>query len=271
MHSVDDLARLGTFEALREGAFLPLEGARFLRRERRLWPLALVPMVFALLCIGAAGSMFWVRLEWVHDVWTEILPVFEVGAWWSWLWIGPGRLLVWLLAWLAVIVSFALSLVAGLLVANLASAPFLDRLSQHVEAIESGNVSDTSSGGLGTLLADALTSFGAELQRLLFLTAVWGVLSGLGFVIPGAQVVTGPVLIAITLFFLPLDYAGFALDRRGHSFAIRRGWLAENRAMMLGFGGVAFVVCLVPGLNLLILPVQVIAGTLLVVRRPPRC
>lgn len=38
---------------------------------------------------------------------------------------------------------------------------------------------------------------------------------------------------------------------------------------MSGFGGLAFLVCLVPGLNLLMLPVLVTAGTLLVLRAGP--
>jgi uncharacterized protein involved in cysteine biosynthesis len=38
---------------------------------------------------------------------------------------------------------------------------------------------------------------------------------------------------------------------------------------MTGFGGVAFLACLVPGLNLLVLPGFVTAGTLLVLQKPP--
>jgi uncharacterized protein involved in cysteine biosynthesis len=38
---------------------------------------------------------------------------------------------------------------------------------------------------------------------------------------------------------------------------------------MTGFGGVAFLACLVPGLNLLIMPALVTAGTLLVLRTEP--
>jgi uncharacterized protein involved in cysteine biosynthesis len=38
---------------------------------------------------------------------------------------------------------------------------------------------------------------------------------------------------------------------------------------MVGFGGVAFGACLVPGLNLLILPALVTGGTLLVLRLQP--
>ena len=50
----------------------------------------------------------------------------------------PRKGLVLLVAWFAVLVSFMVSLVAGFLLANLASAPFLDVLSQRVEAIVLG-------------------------------------------------------------------------------------------------------------------------------------
>jgi uncharacterized protein involved in cysteine biosynthesis len=38
--------------------------------------------------------------------------------------------------------------------------------------------------------------------------------------------------------------------------------------MMLGFGGTAMATALVPGLNLLLLPALVVAGTLLAIRYP---
>jgi CysZ protein len=266
MESIDDPTRERSLSNLGQGAFLLIEGARFIRRERRLWLLAVVPVLFALLGVGSATALFFFWLDGIHGTWVEILPVFEVEVWWNWVWVGPGRVLVWLIGWLAVLASFALTLVGGLLLANLASAPFLDQLSQRVEAIVSGTSGPTSSRGL---VREALGSFGSELQRLVFLASIWVGLSLLGFVVPGGQLITGPVLIALTILFLPLDYAGFALDRRGLSFGRRRTWLLENRSLMLGFGGVAFVACLVPGLNLLILPAQVTAGTLLVLRRRP--
>ncbi len=257
-----------SLRSLGEGVLLRVEGARFLRRERRLWALSLVPMLFALFFVAVAVSLFWVRLEGIHAFWVASLPVIEVGAWWSWSWVGPGRLLLWLLGWLGVLGSLAVSLIAALLLANLASAPFLDRLSQRVEAIATGR-EFKSAVGEGSLISETFKSFAAELRRIVFLAGVWLVLSVLGVVIPGAQLITAPMLIATTILFLPLDYAGFALDRRGVSFRARRDWLLDNRSLMLGFGGVAFVACLVPGLNLLIMPAQVTAGTLLVARRTP--
>ena len=252
----------------RTGLGLLGEGARFIRGERRLWPLAIVPVLFATVLVTIAASLFWTRLDTIYQAWVSVLPVLEVTDWWTWIWVGPGRLLLWLVGWLGVLLVFALSLIAALLLANLLSAPFLDQLSVRVEAIANGDRSGQSQG-FGDLIGETLKSFVAELQRLIFLIVVWGSLSLIGFVIPGAHLVTGPLLIAATVLLLPLDYAGFALDRRGIPFRARRQWLRENLPTMTGFGGVAFLACLVPGLNLLILPALVTAGTLLVMRTTP--
>ena len=44
--------------------------------------------------------------------------------------------------------------------------------------------------------------------------------------------------------------------------------MRSNWGTMLGFGGTAFAVGVVPGLNLLLLPLLVVGGTLLVLRHP---
>jgi CysZ protein len=252
----------------RDGLLLVFEGGRLLRRERSLWMLASLPVLFATILVGITASLFATRMDSIHQAWTAVLPVLEATTWWSWIWVGPGMGLVWLLGWIGVVLAFAFSLLVALLVANLLSAPFLDQLSQRVESIVTG---ETPTGGTdpGGVWVEALRSFSAELQRLAFFAVIWIVLGLTGFVVPGAHLVTGPLLIATTVALLPLDYAGFALDRRQVSFRSRRRWLGANWPTMIGFGGVAFVACLIPGLNLLIMPVLVTAGTLLVLRATP--
>ena len=258
----------GSVSRFREGLLLLVEGGRFLRNERRLWPLAAVPVLFSTILVGMAVSLFWVRLEMIHDTWISVLPILEATSWWAWIWVGPGKLLFWLVGWMGVVVAFAFSLIVALLLANLLSAPFLDQLSQRVESIAQGE-SLSSSTGFPGVVTETLRSFAAELQRIVFLGVIWIGLTGVGFVVPGAHLVTGPLLIATTVLLLPLDYAGFALDRRQISFRSRRRWLWANLSTMTGFGGVAFFACLVPGLNLLIMPALVTAGTLLVLRIAP--
>ena len=260
-------ATRSSFGLFMDGVLLLSAGMGFLRRERRLWPLAAVPVFFAVVAFGTAGTIFWTHLDWVHQSWSSLLPALEATDWWTWIWIGPGRAIFWLLGWLAVVLSFAVSLVAALLIANLASAPFLDRLSERVEAIALGRI--VKPGDEESLLSAVGRSFSGELQRVGFLIGLWVGLTLLGFIVPGAHLITGPLLIAVTILFLPLDYAGFALDRRRVSFGSRRRWLRAHFPTMAGFGGVAFLACLVPGLNLVIRPSLVTAGPLLVARTQP--
>ncbi len=84
---------------------------------------------------------------------------------------------------------------------------------------------------------------------MIFFLLVVGSLMLLGVVIPGAQLVTGPLIVGCTIFFLPLDYASFTLDRRQLSFREKRNWLMENKPPVVGFGSAAFLICVVPGLN----------------------
>jgi len=262
-----DPLQAGLLARFRGGLLLFSEGFAFLRAHPRVWGLAVVPVLFAVLAVGAAATAFWLHLAEIHRFFASLLPVLEPGAWWTWLWVGPGRVLFFLVGWLGVGVSFGLALVAALLAANLASAPFLDALSERVEAIATGRAFEEENGP--GLIANVASSFLSELGRVAFLGTIWVGLSLAGFLLPGAHLLTGPALVAITVAYLPLDYAGFALDRRGLSFAERRRWLAAHRPTMLGFGGLAFAACLVPGLNLVLLPTLVTGGTLLVLRTEP--
>ncbi len=258
----------GRLRQFRQGLMLFAEGVAFLRRAPSLWPLAIVPVALALFFVGIAVSVFWTHLDLVRTTWQDLLPVLEATDWWTWIWVGPGRALFWFVGWLAVVISFAVTLIGSLFIANLLSAPFLDRLSERVEGM-AGGATRAPGENMG-VVRETLRSFGAELQRLGFLAGLWISLTLAGFIFPGAHLITGPLLVAATVLFLPLDYAGFALDRRGLPFRERRHWLWENLSTMGGFGGVAFAASLVPGLNLLIAPVLVTAGTLLVVRMMPQ-
>jgi CysZ protein len=91
----------------------------------------------------------------------------------------------------------------------------------------------------------------------------------LGFVIPGAHLVTGPSIVGFAIFFLPLDYASYTLDRRRYSFRQKRTWLMANKPVVVGFGCAAFLICWVPGLNFLAIPLLVVGGTLLAIRNAP--
>lgn len=258
----------GVLEDFEDGLRLLFEGGRFLRRAPSLWPLAIVPVFLALVAVAIAGSLFLAHLAAIVAWCDSLLPVLEPTSAWSWLWVGPATFAVWVAGGLMVVVLFAVAIVAALLAANLASAPFLERLSARVEILARAGQTRAPTGE-ASVPAAILRSFAAEIQRIGFLVLTWAVLSLIALIVPGATFVTTPLLVAFTVLFLPLEYAGHALDRRGMSFRDRVRFVRANWAMAAGFGSVAFVACFLPGFNLLVMPALVTAGTLLVVRREP--
>jgi uncharacterized protein involved in cysteine biosynthesis len=153
--------------------------------------------------------------------------------------------------------------------ATVLSAPFIDALSHRTELLVSGEVVESAESGWRTILADGRRSLVGEVRRVAFFALVWILIAVPGFLIPGGQLIASPLLIAFTILFLPLDFASYTLDRRQVPFALRRAWVKRNLATMAGFGTAAFASCLVPGLNFAMIPVFVVAGTILVLRNPP--
>jgi uncharacterized protein involved in cysteine biosynthesis len=251
------------------GFGLPFEALGVLRRERSLWSLSLVPLGFSLIAIslGVVGIISYAGE--LYDLIVSALPVLEVQAWYQWLWMGPLQLLFWLLGGLGFVMTAGLVLIFAMMLASVAAAPFLDALSLRVERLVTGHVVESGESGVGGLARDIRRSLAGEIQRMLFFLSIWVVLFGVGFVVPGAHLITGPLLLALTIGLLPLEYSGYTLDRRQVVFRDRRSWLRAHWPRMAGFGSAAFLACFVPGMNLVMMPVLVVAGTLLVLRTPP--
>jgi CysZ protein len=248
------------------GFALPFEGARLLLRERRLWGLALVPLALSVVAVsvtlalvmGNAGSLY----GWI----TGWMPQLEAAHWYAWLWIGPALLLLRLGGALLFLLLLGICLVAAYLLGSLLAAPFHDVLSRRVEQLVTGDVRDEARPGWRGALADAALSLIGEGRRIACFAAIVGPLVLVGFAVPAAHVVTGPLVLLVTLLFLPLDYASYTLDRRRYSFGDKRRWILAYSPVALGFGSAAFLTCLVPLLNFAAMPLLVVGGTLLAMR-----
>ena len=260
---------MGPPRSLMDGFQLPLEGGRLLLREKRLWAPAVAPIGFSLLAFAAAASLLVAHAGGLYDWVTLWVPTPEAASWYAWLWVGPAKAVLAILGAVIFAVVAGVALLISFLVANVLASPFLDVLASRVELIETGVVEeDAPTGWIGTG-ADVLRSLREELRRALFFLAVVVSLALLGFVIPGAHLVTGPAIVGFAIFFLPLDYASYTLDRRRYSFRQKRTWLMANKPVAVGFGCAAFMICWVPGLNFLAIPLLVAGGTLLAIRNAP--
>jgi uncharacterized protein involved in cysteine biosynthesis len=258
-----------TIGALSEGALLHLEAWRLLRRERALWRVALVPFLASMvMCTTALVAVFHYAAP-LHALVTGWIPVLHANSAISWLWVAPARTLLALLGLVLFLAAAAGAVVLAFLCASILSAPFLDTLSRRVELLALGPHPVADEAGFAGLVRDAARAAREELRRTVFFLLLQGTILLLGIVVPGGQLIAPPALVFVTMLFLPLSYAAYTLDRGGVPFATRRRWVLEHGSLMLGYGGTAFVVFLVPGLNFLFLPVLVSSGTLLALRYPP--
>jgi CysZ protein len=241
--------------------------AEMLRTERSLWPWALVPFALNALAFALAATAFIANLGVLAAPLERFLDVSEPSAWYGYLWAGPLWLLaalvrMFLLAAFAVALYFTFTLVGGVI-----AAPFLDVLSERVERLATGRELEQARGVTAALRRAARSAL-EEGKRVAFFLALQGALLALGF-IPGLQPIAALASLVASALFMPLDYTGFALDRRGVRFAARRRWILQHALEMLSFGGFALVLYAVPGLSFLCLPWLVTAGTLLALEVGP--
>jgi len=132
-----------------------------------------------------------------------------------------------------------------------------------------GRVASEEDPGILGAIREGGRAMSEELRRLFFFALLQGAILLLGLVVPGGQLVAPLVMVAVTVLFLPLDYASYTLDRRHVRFREKRRWVLGHRVAMIGFGTGAFLTLLVPGLNFVALPGLVVSGTLLALRYPP--
>ncbi len=231
--------RPGLLRRAAAGAWHVPAGFAFLLRNPRLWPLAALPALLAILLVGLgalAGVFLVPRVE------------AAVGP-------SPGRLPEWaalpvsVLLWIATIGAGAF---LGLGLALALAAPLLDELSRRVEARARGMAEDASPG----LRFEILESLRGAVY---FLIAAPGVLL-LGF-IP----LVGPLLSMMWgARAMAIQMTDPALSRRGLGFKDKRRWHREWRVETQGFGLAGMLGFVVPLANLLLGPALVTGGTLLV-------
>ena len=236
--------RPGFIRRLAAGAWHVPAGFAIILRNPRLWPLAALPVAFAvvLMFLGAVLGVF--LIPWADARFAP--PPGRDRSGWSCRracccgrrWSGTGVFL-------------------GLGLALLLSTPALEQLSRQVEARIRGAAVD-SSHGLVWELAQSLRG------GFYFLLAAPGVF------LLGLVPIVGPFLSALlggrAVAFQMTDPA---LTRRGVSFKGRRRWHREWRPESQGFGLAGMLGLLVPFANLLLGPALVAGGTLLVVSLEP--
>ncbi|MCA1227462.1 EI24 domain-containing protein [Saccharopolyspora sp. 6M] len=223
-------------------------------RSPRLLLIGAIPaLLSAVLLLGSLGAL----LYFSSDLVTALTPFAD--GWTDWLRqafrVVLGVALVGAAALLGSISFIALTLLIG--------GPFYEHIAEQAEQRLGLDTADDGAGfarQLGRGVRDAVK---------LVLVALAGavVLFALGFVPVLGQTVV-PVLGAVFgAWVVALEMVGLVFARRGLTVRDRHRSLAANKASTLGFGLPTYLLCLVPVLQLVIIPAAVGGGTLLAHRQ----
>jgi uncharacterized protein involved in cysteine biosynthesis len=205
-----------------------------------LWRYAVLPVL-----VTAAGVVAGFALSLPVSGWLLGLVWTQPAGWLAGLWWTARAAVV-----LALVVISALALPAAV------SAPFADRLSARVEALELG---EGEGGGLSRALAETWRGLSSSLARSIRL------LLGLVLLLPALLV---PLLYPVLAFlwtarWTAVEWLDLPMARHLHPVPEVRAALRAVRPMGLGYGAVLTAALAVPLANFLVVPVGAVAGTLL--------
>lgn len=236
------------------GFSAPLKALGFVWRHGRLWPLAIAPF---LINLALFALFFWFSYARFNQWLDALLPA---GQGWWWL------ILYYLLAVLAVLLLLVVQVYLFAVVGSVVAAPFLEALTQRVEELAAPNqAADWTSRGI---FSEILRVAGQALKKLLLYALVMGLLLLLNL-FPGPGTALYAVLAFLaTCFFLALEFVDYPLDRRGLTLAAKLGYVRRLGLRGLAFGAAVFVLGLMPIVNLALLPLAAVGGTLLYLDEP---
>jgi CysZ protein len=209
-------------------------GLRMLLRHPALLGLSLIPIFLTVvLLLGLAFGVAWLVGQMVSDALGGNLRVFAQA----------------LIFVLALLVGYFLYLP----VARVLLAPFSEALSRKAHAINTGAAIYQSDLGWARAMWEGL-----KLVMLQLVIAIFVLALSLAFPPIGA-----PIGIAVAVFLCGLDFFDIPLSARGMRLRRKLGVIWRNKSLAIGFGAAAYLLLLIPVVNLLSLPVGVIGATLL--------
>jgi CysZ protein len=235
------------------GAADVIRGIRLFLRTPGVRLLGILPVLLAALVVLVLLGLLLVYLDELADLLTPFADRWDENS----------RTLVRVGAGLALLLaSLAVLVVAFTVIAQIVGQPFYERISDRIEHQLGAPPAGTD--------APWWRSFPrASLESALLLAMTLGCSAPL-FVL-GLFPVLGqtavPVLQALVAgFFLAVELLAIPLERRGLRLAGRLAFVWRHRAQTLGFGVTAFLLFLVPLMNVLAMPGAVVGATLLVRR-----
>lgn len=230
---------------LLRGIALPLKAFGVIAGTPRLLALSLLCAVVTGAALVGMGIGFWPLAQHLSD-----RLIGHDGAWQHAAQVGLG------------VVFYAVLFIVGALTApNLLLAPLQDPLSEATEARCGDFVAPPFS--LGAMVRGTLESLAHTLLRLCFMALGLVVLFPLNLIPAAGSVLWVVLSSAWSMFWIAVEHLSNPMARHLHPFRQVVRALRRRLPLALGFGATLYVLLWVPVVNFFLMPVAVVAGTLL--------
>ncbi len=173
---------------------------------------------------------------------------------WAWL-----EWLTWLLWPIFLVLMLGFIFFCFTLFANLFASPFNGRLAASVEESLTGVKPATSSPATG-IFAEFLKGLRSEAIKMRYFL-LRGLPLSILFVVPVIQLIAPLLWFIYAVWMIALEYLEIPLSNQGLLFPQVCSLAGANRMKVLGLGTGILVLTLIPGVNLLVMPVAVSAAT----------
>ncbi len=239
------------------GALYPFQAFGFLRRHR-LWGMASAAIIVncALLALLVGGA-FYFLIPYLEA--TVVAMVAWAGD--STLWMGVIEALTWVLWIVAIPAIIIMNFMVLILVGQAVASPFLDLLSEQVE-VRVLEVAPAPFGVKRTLKSVAI-ALGDLVWGVLFLVAVNLPLLLLAFIPVLGTSLAGVLSFSFSALLLAHEFMGLPLARQLVPYRRRWSHVWKHKWLGLGMGTSTMLLLAVPGLNLVLLPLAAVGGTLM--------
>lgn len=237
------------FTQFLRGAKFFWAGWQMLFWQRQLLWLSLVPLALTIVMLAGLAWLF----SWLVS--QALLTVF------AFLFGTPGEVappLAWSLQAVAFLLGLYLATTIYLPLARVLLAPFSEALSRKTHELMHAGLRYQSALGWARAMWEGLK-----------LVALQILILGAGFLVSFPLPVIGHFfLLALTIIVCGLDYLDVPLSARGLPLRRKLALLWRHKALVAGFAGAAYLLLLIPFVNILSLPVGVIGATLMTDQLP---
>lgn len=140
---------------------------------------------------------------------------------------------------------------------GLITAPFNEKISQFVETIATGTDADPHLG----FFKDIFVSVKAEVQKLLFYFGILFIIFFINLVPAIGSAISFALGLLFSFYYNALDFLDYPMTRRQMRFGQKLRATNKGRMLTYGFGCTAFLMMLLPVVNVFMKPILVAAGT----------